>query len=350
MNAEVKHNIVAHEPGVFFGWPANHGAWNWGDEIVVGILRGKYRKQEGEHSIERNTQPTLVQARSLDGGETWSLEAPDLKPDVESKSCPGGINFAHPDFALKITSGTDFGVTVLAERFFVSYDRAQTWEGPYRLPDFGLDVPLTARTDYLVGGESECLFFLSAVEPRVDASLTDRAFCARTTDGGKTMEFLSWMTHEPITVRSVMPSTVRVSDTVLVSALRRRLKTDCWIDAYHSQDNGATWEFLSKIADAEGTDKRNGNPPSLVRLADGRLCAMYGYRGAPLGMRAKISADEGKTWGEEIILRGDAATWDMGYPQSVVREDGKVVTIYYYNTEAREEQHIAATIWDPSGS
>ncbi|MDW7681187.1 MAG: hypothetical protein SCK70_11520, partial [bacterium] len=30
-----KHVIVADEPGYFFGWPANHGVWQWGDEILV---------------------------------------------------------------------------------------------------------------------------------------------------------------------------------------------------------------------------------------------------------------------------------------------------------------------------
>jgi len=64
-------------------------------------------------------------------------------------------------------------------------------------------------------------------------------------------------------------------------------------------------------------------------------------------MRAKISKDNGKTWGDEIILRDDARTWDFGYPRMVVRPDGKLVTIYYYNTEKNPEQHIVATIWDP---
>jgi Neuraminidase (sialidase) len=119
-----------------------------------------------------------------------------------------------------------------------------------------------------------------------------------------------------------------------------------WIDAYGSSDGGKTWEFLSKVADTD-TGKHNGNPPSLVRLDDGTLCAAYGYRAKPYGIRAKISKDNGKTWGKEIGLRTDAITWDIGYTRSVVREDGKVVSIYYFATQERPEQHIAATIWDP---
>jgi hypothetical protein len=102
---------------------------------------------------------------------------------------------------------------------------------------------------------------------------------------------------------------------------------------------------LSKVAD---TGDHNGNPPSLVRLRDGRLCVAYGYRREPFGMRAKLSLNEGRSWGEEIVLRADGRTWDIGYPRMVQRSDGKLVTIYYHTTTANPEQHIAASIWDPN--
>ena len=85
----------------------------------------------------------------------------------------------------------------------------------------------------------------------------------------------------------------------------------------------------------------------MVRLRDGRIVVTYGYRSSPQGIRAKISRDNGKTWADEIILRQDGRTWDLGYPQTIQRPDGKLVTIYYYTTEEIPEQHIAATIWDP---
>ena len=41
--------------------------------------------------------------------------------------------------------------------------------------------------------------------------------------------------------------------------------------------------------------------------------------------------------------------WDLGYNRAVVRPDGKVVTVYYYNTalEGLPYRYIAATIWNP---
>jgi hypothetical protein len=85
----------------------------------------------------------------------------------------------------------------------------------------------------------------------------------------------------------------------------------------------------------------------MVRMRDGRLAVAYGYRSYPLGMRAKISEDDGKTWSEEIVLRDDGGTWDLGYPRMVQRNDGKLVTIYYFNTVKHPSPHIVATIWDP---
>jgi hypothetical protein len=160
-----------------------------------------------------------------------------------------------------------------------------------------------------------------------------------------------YLTGEPLSVRSVMPTTVRGAQGQLLTALRRRHDTregdalvqHCWIDLYASHDNGFTWAFLSKVAD---TGQHNGNPPSLVRLRDGRLVVAYGVRQPPFGMRAKVSNDEGATWGDEIVLRADGRTWDLGYPRTVQRSDGKLITLYYFTTAAHPEQHIAATLWD----
>lgn len=342
----MKNIIVYQEPGRFGGWPANNGIWSWGDEILVGFERAYYQANEHGHSVVPNRPNEQGLARSLDGGETWQLQDPGLLAGgiQNAAACPGGIYFEHPDFAMKCSGNA----------FFISYDRGHAWQGPYLLPDFGRR--LTARTDYIIQGPESCLFFLSAFEPSVQAGIKDRAFCAQTTDGGKTFEFLGWMTgnnppSDPIAVRSVMPSTFRGSQGQLISALRRRydshqgdqISPSCWIDVYHSFDSGRSWTFLSKVA---GTGGWNGNPPSLTRLQDGRLCAAYGCREAPFGMRARLTADDGCTWGEEIFLRGDGRTWDLGYPRMVQRQDGQLVTIYYFTTSENPEQHIAATIWD----
>jgi len=339
----VQHGIVYHEAGRFAGWPANNGIWSWGDEIAVGFTRGWFKSTSDDHSYDRNRGTETMIARSLDGGVTWRPE-PFALPKGDAQSVPEPINFTHPDFALRVTDGN----------FYYSYDRARTWRGPFAFPDFKLGDKLTSRTDYVVNSAADCTLFLSVRDEQVQSGIPDRAFAVRTRDGGKTFKFLGWMAGaEPPVVRAVMPATVRAADGTLVTLLRRRydLKSSFrndlnWIDAFTSRDDGDTWTHAARIAHTDHTG-HNGNPPSLVKLPDGRLAAAYGIRSNPYGIRARVSGDNGITWGPELVLRDDARTWDIGYCRSVVRRDGKIVTVYYYATKDHIENHLAATIWSP---
>ncbi|MCA9414372.1 MAG: hypothetical protein KC944_24380, partial [Candidatus Omnitrophica bacterium] len=38
-----KDVVVYKEDGRFGGWPANHGIWSWGNEILVGFSAGYHR-------------------------------------------------------------------------------------------------------------------------------------------------------------------------------------------------------------------------------------------------------------------------------------------------------------------
>ena len=62
-------------------------------------------------------------------------------------------------------------------------------------------------------------------------------------------------------------------------------------------------------------------------------------------MRACISADGGITWGPEIILRDDGFDGDLGYPRSLVRPDGRVLTVYYHNGPKENDRAIEGTFW-----
>jgi hypothetical protein len=142
-----------------------------------------------------------------------------------------------------------------------------------------------------------------------------------------------------------MPSSVRLSKSRILTTIRRKEGPSHFIDAWVTDDNGQNWRFLSRPVESTGGSV--GNPPSMIKLKDGRLVLTYGFRSAPYGIRARISRDQGLTWGPEIILRDDAGTWDLGYPRTVQRADGKIVTIYYFNDHKDQERYIAATIWDP---
>ena len=346
----VHHVVVYSEPGHFAAWPANHDIWVWKNEILVGFSLGDYKENTKSHSVDRDKRVKAVFARSLDGGEIWKLEDPDhfVGDGGVPVPNPTEVEFTNPNLLIRVGGPPPFHEA--GNTFFVSVDRGKTWRGPYLFA--GLEkFDLTARTDYLVNGQRSAFFFLSANQPGVRAGdHHDRAFFARTTDGGRSYQFVSWITHD--SARSVMPSSARLSRNELITALRRRADeggtSRNWIDVYASTDNGATWTLRGKVSDTgQAQASKNGNPPALLRLRDGRLVVTYGYRSEPYGMRARISRDSGRTWDKEIVLSTDGAKWDLGYSRSVQRADGKVVTVYYNTTAENPEQHIVAAIWDP---
>ena len=383
----MQHVTVYRDKERFAGWPANYGIWSWGDEIVVGFTAGFHRLGTGFHTQDRDRPFEPMQARSLDGGLTWEVQptpcrmpgnrgfsadehvnaewkvAPVLNAVNAPIPCPGGIDFTHPDFALMIAR-TGLGGGAVSW-FYISYDRCHAWEGPYRLPTFG-EAGVDGRTDYQVLGRNDCLLFLSAGQVSGHEGGT---FCARTRDGGRTFEWVSWVVASPLEGFAIMPASVRLpslpdagtrsrfggsgrdSASRLLVAIRCAERVphfypgvQNWIDLYASKNDGATWQFVGRPVADTGC---GGNPATLTRLHDGRLCLIYGYRNPPYGMRARLSNDRGESWSDEIVLRADAGDFDIGYPRTVLRPDATVVMVYYYNDHPQTARFIAATLWKP---
>jgi hypothetical protein len=340
----VKNVLIYKESGRFGGWPANHGIWAWGNEIVVGFSAAYFEHMpldRHQYDSSKPEEPRL--ARSLDGGETWSIEAPkSLLPPEQGGNAVTDLkepmDFGNPNFAMTIRyTDKDKG----ASRLFYSADRGRTWKGAYNFPTFGLPG-VAARTDYLIEGKHQALLVLTASKTN---GKEGRLFCARTTDGGLHWKLVSWIGDEPTGFR-IMPSTVRLANGDLLTAARTHAPPETnWIDLYRSTNHGVSWTMEAKPADSTGG--HGGNPPEMIRLRDGRLCLTYGYRSEPYGIRARLSGDEGRTWGEEIVLRSDGAWWDLGYVRTAQRPDGKIVTVYYFNDQPSTERFIAGTIWDP---
>ncbi len=354
----VEHVMVYHQPERFGGWPANHGIWSWGDEILVGFSAG-YHKDLGpeRHNIDHDRPEEHLLARSRDAGKTWSIENPaeqgvllgtvgmrhgKVPPgysEPDPVDCPGGIDFTHPDFAMTCRMA---GVHTGESRFYYSYDRGRSWKGPFRLPLFG-QKGIAARTDDLVNGSRDCMLILTASK---SDNREGRPICVRTMDSGKTWEMQSFIGPEPAGY-AIMPSTVRLSTRELLTTIRRSSggeQPHHWIEAWKSSDDGHSWTFSNKPV----ADTGEGNPPHLIKLADGRLCLTYGIRARPFGIYAKLSGDAGASWSEQIVLRNDGGGRDLGYPRSIQRPDGRVVTIYYFwDEKTGPERYIAASIWSP---
>lgn len=133
-----------------------------------------------------------------------------------------------------------------------------------------------------------------------------------------------------------------------------------------SDDRGKTWTHPTIAQYKIGKDHYSiiGEPSHLLRLEDGRLLCSYGYRLNPMGIKAVLSDNDGKTWDMPITLRKDAGfcsslhkprygrwwkpkpdpKYDVGYPVSVQLKDGSILTAYYITCKDRIT-HIATTKW-----
>jgi hypothetical protein len=353
---KIEHRIVALEKDRFHGWPANNGVWQWGDEILVGYTQGDISVEQG-HNITGRQESMF--SRSKDGGETWTMFDPEGFLDDENTRFKGGgkrpldraMDFTHEGFALRVFATGYHGNDDPEGGFYYSYDRGATWFGPYRLGDLNDREPLrgmilSPRTDYIVQGERACFIFVSA---KASPEGNERIGMIKTEDGGKSFEFVAWVTPEPDDARAIMSQTIPLTNGKLLLTHRnifRDRDREATIEAYVSGDRGATWRHLSTIK----TMKRSSNPPATVQLKDGRLVCIYGDRHVK-EIRGRYSSDGGETWGEEFVIRDDYEALDddpdLGYTRLVQRADGRLVAMYYWATAEHPQQHIAATIWTP---
>lgn len=110
---------------------------------------------------------------------------------------------------------------------------------------------------------------------------------------------------------------------------------------FRSDDNGKTW------GEPKSVTERNEINGHLNRLQDGRLLLSYGVRvSGQRGVCAKLSSDEGLTWSEPVRLAHTVGNADCGYPSSVQRPDGKIVTAWYSKqTPDHDGYHMGVTIW-----
>ena len=211
----------------------------------------------------------------------------------------------------------------------------------------------------------------------------------RSTDGGTT-----WSARYPTIVNSPH-GPIQLSDGRLLYAGKELWTENKRIGVCESTDDGATWKWLAEIP-ARGNDSvvkyhelhaaeardgrlivhiRNENkdgygetlqtessdggktwsephsigvwglPSFLTRLRDGRLMMTYGYRRAPFGNQARISEDHGRTWSEPLIISGDGAGGDLGYPSSVELADGAFLTVWYEKLKDSKQAVLRQARW-----
>ena len=145
-------------------------------------------------------------------------------------------------------------------------------------------------------------------------------YVVRSTDGGRT-----WA-EPPVVVDATVglaePSLLLVPGGHLLLVARH--DGSGYLYQCESLDGGWTWSVPRQLPVW-------GYPPHLLWLADGRVLLTYGVRRSPYGIRACVSADAGRTWdvANEIIIRDDLGSANLGYPTAVELSAGRVLVVYY---------------------
>lgn len=306
--------IIFSEKETYAGWPANHGLWQWGNEIIVGFIHGKYNVG-GMHNVVGELK--FSQLRSLDYGQTWEFEETIIKERLGDL-----IEYTpHEGDIFRIRGSYDHGGDYLKRRggFFASNDRGKTWRGPF---DFkGLDLDKGEHENSSRTCIADGIFYLTMRNIRDWASdfVTPAVF-----KDGK-FEFINEMALKA-DHRRAMPS-VAVLNGVTCMAVRTKCGLSPEGIEIYKWDNG--WHYTHSV----DTGNSNGNPPSMI-CKNNVLYCLYGNRKTRY-LRC-VSTKDLKNWDEREIHR--SRTSDFGYCRSFDAGDLGIGTIFYEdNGEDRSE-------------
>jgi len=195
-----------------------------------------------------------------------------------------------------------------------STDGGITWSTPYR-------VPVNSPHGPTVLADGRLLYVGKQLwSPGGKVGVCESA------DDGKTWR---WLADIPVRPND---SATQYHELHAVQAADGRIIAH--IRNHNQQNQGETLQTESADGGRAWTTPHSigvwGLPSHLLRLRDGRLLMTYGYRRAPFGNQARISADHGGTWSAPIIISDDGASGDLGYPSTVEVEGGvQFMTVWY---------------------
>lgn len=332
--------IISHQRDVYHGWASMTASRD-------GALFLVYSGGRDYHVCPFGRVDFMV---SRDGGATWSWPrtiADSLTDDrdtgiVETRS---GVLLASFYTSITYQQHMNAPERLLAKVFGTELDatlaRWRTAELRATAAERKADVGhwLIRSTDH--GLSWSARYAAPGYNPHGPTALADGRVFYAAADGKKAAAWISnddgatWSRLADLPTRAGELHAVEAADGTLIVHVRDKLTTQGGVKQRtlqtESHDGGKTWSPARFVTD--------GYPSHLVRLKDGTLVCTYGSRTAPLGIRAKLSRDHGRSWSNEFFLTDDASNWDLGYPTTAQLADGSLVTVWY---EAPANTHLAA--------
>lgn len=277
---------------------------------------------------------------SADGGLTWTKRATAVPPDA-------GVQHTRMNHAAGLAGNGDLVVIVGGWTLYPKPNQ----HGPYEVDKLlrpcvsrSSDGGFTWKTDKHAFPETapdgQTFVPFGSIARNADGSLLVSAYVVggkvyvlRSDDDGRTWDGA---------VR--IQTTLKPSETTLLTDGKGRILAASrtrTLEVFESIDAGKSWTHLSRASDDLGI------PGDLRFLADGLLLVTHGNRKKGMtGIDARVSRDGGRTWSEPRRVADFIS--DGGYPSSVQRGDGMVVTAFYARkTEERDGYQMGITIWDP---
>lgn len=324
-----------------------------GGELLLAFREAKWR----ERVTHRDPTTRVSLLRSRDGGLTWFSH---VTPDAAGGNGVGltrlsnGIvivtayhwRYALSDDARELEGmprqGEDgaFGLPYAGAGVFRTFSHTDgyTWEDSVHIeePPGWPDIACHAQPIELPDGD-----LLLPVTGRKGPEGQSHGMILRSED-----EALTW--GDPVCMTDDAPDDVNFHETRLVLCPSGK------IVGMHRTPDGNYWQNVSTDGGHSWSESMEtpiwcggSSPPDLRLLDDGRLLLTRGYRREPFGVRAYLSDDEGESWSVDnpIVLRDDGLDRDVGYPSTAQREDGSMLTVYYWHEED-QIRHLQRTIWD----
>ncbi len=293
------HVMICSEKGKHFAFP---GVARLKDGSLAVVFR------EGTAHVDPSGREALC--RSTDDGRTWSPRRTIYDDPKIDERDPGICQQSSGTLVVSMASN---GADVMR-----STDNGETWDKPTPAPVFSPHGPRELPDGRLY-------------------------WCGIATENG--------MNHVKIATSEDLGRTWR-ADIIVAESLpfHQPWVSEFWDEPFALSLDANRWLCLHRV-DRDGYLYQNastdggktftvprrtpmwGCPPFLLRLKDGRVLAVYGYRRPPFGIRACLSADQGATWdiAHELIVRDDGGHVDLGYPTAVELEPGLVFAVYYFN-------------------
>ena len=359
---EIEHARICGSDDTYCGHPHQDGILNFGGGEIAVLHKHAPCDYGALYDVGHgvvHSRAKVVMQRSLDGGETWQeglsvvwdetapleqrmafLQSRGPRPEIALDDPDSVIYFGRTRRHVK---EDETNMQTFAIR---SADRGRTWE---EYPSL-VSAPLSAgKADVSKNGYPPVRlpdgFYVAVfdLEPSGDLCLYGSG------DNGLTWDYLSRVPGDASGFGNIAyPGLVLAPNgslqlyTVNIQGDRNSLQVAESVDGYSWSAHRpivrlGSSPWLSRPVPSQSRyqliERVYYRSPWPLLLRDGRIVVLFGRRKAPNGIGLIVSEDSGDTWSDEVVLRDDAPSSDVGYPVATELEDGRIFTAYYYNTE-----------------